>query len=393
MALHGPQESRAAFGKTWMIRILADEDISGIFSEWRTQLKSNSFWGARDFAAVKCHMTILFHCSLPFSLAHGGQAVQIQRTMAALAEIGVAVEPLRWWDEKQEGDLIHYVGIMPVDQINFARQKKIKVVHANILTAQGSQTPWQRGLRRAFRWGVEHFAPRLVAQSFGWESYRIADACIANTVWEKYLFEYKFGVDPRKIFVVPNGVEDIFFQTPPVARNEWLVCTATITERKRVLELAEAAVMAQTPLQVLGRAYSENDPYAKRFLSLAEKNPACIKYAGGISDRAQLAGIYRAARGFVLLSTMETRSLSAEEAAASGCPLFLSDLPWARSTFGENARYCSVDFDTARTAETLKSFYAEAPKLPPPPPPATWQQIARQLKTIYENVIAGQVRA
>jgi glycosyltransferase involved in cell wall biosynthesis len=90
---------------------------------------------------------------------------------------------------------------------------------------------------------------------------------------------------------------------------------------------------------------------------------------------------------------METRSLSAEEAAASGCPLFLSDLPWARSTFGDHARYCPVDFDAAKTAAALKAFHAEAPGLPPPPPPATWQQIARQLKTIYEDVIAGRVAA
>ena len=113
--------------------------------------------------------------------------------MDALAQIGVEVEPLRWWDAQQTGDLIHYVGIMPVEQIRFAQQKKIKVVIANLLTAQGSQTPWQRGMRRVFRWGVETFAPRFVSQSFGWESYRKADALIALTAWEKYLMEFKFG--------------------------------------------------------------------------------------------------------------------------------------------------------------------------------------------------------
>ena len=41
---------------------------------------------------------------------------------------------------------------------------------------------------------------------------------------------------------------------------------------------------------------------------------------------------YREARGFVLLSAMESLSLSALEAAACECPLFLSDLPWARSS-------------------------------------------------------------
>src|SRR4051812_13283683 len=109
-------------------------------------------------------MKILVNCTLPFALAHGGQAIQIQRTIASLAEIGVAVEPLRWWDEQQTGDLIHYFGLMPVDQIYFARQKKMKVIIANLLTEQGSQTPLQRGARRAFRWGVEHFAPRTIAR-------------------------------------------------------------------------------------------------------------------------------------------------------------------------------------------------------------------------------------
>jgi hypothetical protein len=56
---------------------------------------------------------ILFNCSLPFSLAHGGQATQIQQTMAALKELGVVVEPVRWWDDSQTGDVLHYFGHMP----------------------------------------------------------------------------------------------------------------------------------------------------------------------------------------------------------------------------------------------------------------------------------------
>ena len=334
-------------------------------------------------------MKILFNCNLPFALAHGGQAVQIQRTLASLAEIGVSAEPLRWWDEHQTGDLIHYVGIMPVDQIQFARQKKIKVIIANLLTAQGSQTPLQRGARRVFRWGVENFAPRTMARAFGWESYRQADALVALTEWEKHLMAYKFGATPEKIFVVPNGVEPEFFAAPKTARGEWLVCTATITERKRVLELAEAAVTAQTPVWILGKAYAENDGYAKKFFSLAKANPKFIRYEGGVNDRVELAKIYRAARGFVLLSAMESLSLSALEAAACECPLLLSDLPWARSSFIGSAEFCPVTDSVSTTAAALKNFYAAAPQLPPPPKPATWPDVARQFKTIYEKVLAG----
>ena len=334
-------------------------------------------------------MKILVNCTLPFALAHGGQAIQIQKTIAALNEIGVDAEPLRWWDENQRGNLIHYFGLMPVDQIRFAQQKNIKVLLANLLTEQGSQTKMQRRVRRIFRWGVESFAPRVVANSFGWEPYRLADACVALTEWEKHLMAYKFGADAEKIFVVPNGVETEFFQSAKATRGEWLVCTATITGRKRVLELAEAAVVAQTPVWILGKAYADNEPYAQEFFALAKQNPRFIRYEGGVSGRADLAKIYRAARGFVLLSAMESLSLSALEAAACECPLLLSDLPWARSSFTGSAEFCPVTENVSATATVLKKFYAAAPQLPAPPKPSTWPEVAQQFKTIYEKMLAG----
>jgi glycosyltransferase involved in cell wall biosynthesis len=332
---------------------------------------------------------ILVNCTLPFLLAHGGQAIQIQRTMASLQEIGVEVEPLRWWEEKQTGDIIHYFGRMPADQIGHAHQKKMKVVMAELLTAQGSQNPVQRAVRRAFRWTAENLAPRGFAAAFSWEPYRLADGFIANTAWEKHLMQFKFGAAGEKIFVVPNGVEDVFFQSPKVARGEWLVCTATITERKRVLELAAAAVAARTPVWIIGRAYTDNDDYAQKFFRLAQENPKFVRYEGAIGDRAELAKIYRAARGFVLLSTMETRSLSAEEAAAGECPLLLSDLPWARSTFGDGASFCPVTDSAAGTAAVLRKFYDAAPTLPCPTRPATWREVAGQFKSAYEKILAA----
>ena len=332
-------------------------------------------------------MKILVNCTLPFALAHGGQAIQIQRTISALNEIGLEAEPLRWWDENQKGDVIHYFGRMPVDQIHFAHQKNIKVVMAELLSAQGSQNGAQRAVRKIFRLVAENLAPRGFAAAFNWEPYQLADAFIANTPWEKHLMQYKFDADPGKVHVVPNGVEDVFFQSPKVNRDKWLVCTATITERKRVLELAQAAVAARVPVWIIGKAYADDEPYAKNFFALARQQPDFVRYEGGIGDRAKLAAIYRAARGFALLSTMETRSLSAEEAAACECPLLLSDLPWARTVFERGAQFCPVA-DPATTASWLRQFYDAAPQMPAPAPPATWRQVAGQFKLVYEKVLA-----
>ena len=233
---------------------------------------------------------------------------------------------------------------------------------------------------------AEQIAPRHFIAPFSWESYQLADACVALTPWEAHLMCYLFGAPAENVHVVPNGVEDVFFQSPVVQRGKWLVCTATIAARKRVLELAEAAVFAKIPIWMIGKAYSESDPYAQRFFALSRQHPQIIRYEGAISDRSQLAGIYREARGFVLPSTMESLSLSALEAAACDCPLLLTDLPWARSTFGEHARYCPIT-SPERTAEYLRTFYDQAPSLKPPPKPLTWLAVGLELKKIYERLL------
>jgi glycosyltransferase involved in cell wall biosynthesis len=155
-----------------------------------------------------------------------------------------------------------------------------------------------------------------------------------------------------------------------------------------VLELAQAAVAAQAPVWIIGRAYDESDPYARNFLELARSQPQWVRYEGAVSDRVKLAAIYRAARGFVLLSTKESLSLSALEAAACGCPLLLSDQPWARGTFAGSAQFCPVPASTSATADALRKFYDTAPQLPAPAKPATWLEVGRQLKAIYEQVLA-----
>ena len=332
-------------------------------------------------------MKILIHCNQPFALAHGGLQSQIEQTKYALERIGVEVEFLRWWDEKQKGEIIHYFGRMPIFLVRGARQKGMKVVFSDLMGGTGARSRNKLTLQR---WGTRIFQqtlPGMVADHFNWESYRLADACLALTAWEAHLMTYLFGAPEGKVHVVPNGVEEVFFKHERTAPGKWLVCTATINAVKRVVEIAEAAVLAQTPVWIIGRAYSDADPYAQKFFSLARRSPEFIRYEGAIQDRERLAQIYCDARGFVLLSAYESLSLSALEAAACECPLLLSDLPWARSTFGEHACYCPVS-SPRRTAGHLRAFYDQAPLLKPPLKPLTWTEVARQIKTIYERVLA-----
>jgi glycosyltransferase involved in cell wall biosynthesis len=333
-------------------------------------------------------MKVLFDHPNPFLLAHGGFQTQIEQTKAALEGLGVQVEWLRWWDDSQRGDLIHYFGRPTGAYIQFAHQKQMPVVMAELLGGLAARPAHLRWLQRMLMLAARQTLPPAFLARLAWEAYQLADACVALTPWEAELMCRMFRAPPQRVHVIPNGVEREFLESQPSARGPWLVCTATITERKRVLELAQAAIRARTPVWVLGRPYSDQDPYAARFLQVARDYPDILRYEGSVSDRARLAEIYRQARGFVLLSAMETLSLSALEAAACGCPLLLSDLPWARTTFGANASYCPVSNSVSRTARYLRAFYDAAPALPVAPRPQSWPEVGALFRTLYERVLS-----
>ena len=332
-------------------------------------------------------MKILIDHQLPFLLAHGGLQTQIERTKAALEATGLEIEYLRWWDDSQTGDIIHFFGRPSPSHIDFAHAKGMKYVMSELLTGQGSRTRSRLKIQGGIEYLLGKCIPTTFLANFRWDAYKKADAFVVLTEWEAEVTRILFNPDKSKLHVVPNGVEEEFFHNPQLPRQpgEELICTATITERKRVLELAEAAVEAHVPVRILGKPYGEDDPYYRRFLALANESPEFVRYGGGVSNRSKLAHTYQSARGFVLLSTMESLSLSALEAAASGCPLLLSDLPWARCTFGANATYCPIGSrDT--TVRVLKHFYDRAPELARPQPPLCWCDVANQLAVIYRSI-------
>jgi glycosyltransferase involved in cell wall biosynthesis len=329
-------------------------------------------------------MKILIDHALPFLLAHGGLQVQIEQTKSALERAGLEVEYLRWWDANQNGDVIHYFGRASSGYVEFAHSKGMRVVVSDLLGGLTSRPAMSRFVQRTLIAASRQFLPEMFTYRLAWDTYRIADAIIALTSYEAQLMVQMFKAIPEKVHVVPNGVESVFFQPSPGKRDKWLVCTATITPRKRVLELATAAVEAGTPLWVIGKAYGETDSYFRRFRDLCQNYPQILRYDGAIEDRKQLAQAYRDARGFVLLSSMESLSISALEAAAAECPLLLSDLPWARSTFGKQASYCPLKKQLDTTSRCLRQFYDSTPV--PPPKPKTWDQIVARLRSIYEDV-------
>lgn len=331
---------------------------------------------------------MLFDNNTPGVLAHGGFHIQVQQTIRGIGANGVETDYLRWWEEDQPCDIIHHFGRPHPGYIAMAHTKGIKVVVLPLLSAVGSRSPMKLRLQKMLFAMARTALPPNARFRFGWDAFLEADACIANTAVEANLMTSIYGAPPEHVHIIANGIEDVFVNSKPTQRGPWLVCTATVTERKRVLETAQAAVLAQTPFWVVGKPYSDIDPYGREFAAFVKANPKLIRYEGAFDDRATLAKIYREARGFVLLSQRETLSLSSFEAAACECPLLLTDLPWATETFKDRARYCPIAPPT-ETAKFLREFYDAAPKLPLPPKPKSWVEIGAEFKKVYEKVLSA----
>ncbi len=236
-------------------------------------------------------MKVLLENHTPFMLAHGGAQVQIEQTKAALEKLGVSVEPLRWWDETQSGDVLHHFARIPIYIQRLARQKGMKGVMSAFMGGLGARPAWKRFLRKMALRAIRPVAPRRFRDLFGWDSYRLLDAIIALTPHEATLLTRVHNAPPSRVHVIPNGVEDALLNSRPAPRGRWLVCTATITELKGVLKLAQMAVQAKTPIWFISQPYSDTDDYAKRFLAYARQHAELVRYEGPVHDRGRRARI------------------------------------------------------------------------------------------------------
>lgn len=334
-------------------------------------------------------MKVAFDCHVPFCFAHGGVQIQVEQTMAALQGQGVEASPLPWWDDTFSPDLIHFFGKPALSYARLVKQKQIRLVVADLLTSQGS-----RGALQRIPFSIICFLDRLVGgrlrQKLGWSVYDLADACICLTPWEASLVRNMYGARHARIQIVPNGVERVFLEDQgKQARGDYLVTTVTITPRKRVVEMVRAAALAKVKLRVIGKPYHSQDPYFLLFLQTVREARPWVEYVGAIEDRAHLAREYRQAAGFILLSAMESQSLSALEAAACGCPLLLSDLPWAQSSFGPEASYAPLAPEE-KTAPFLRRFVEGISNAPKVKRVSSWDDVASRLVEIYREAITSR---
>jgi glycosyltransferase involved in cell wall biosynthesis len=332
-------------------------------------------------------MKILFDASTPFMLAHGGAQVQIEQTKTALEKIGVSVENLRWWDEAQTGDILHYMGKPPAWLITLAQNKGWKFAATLLLTETCNRSEWELFTRRVcIRSVLASPIPRRLKQQLPWQAYRMCDEMIVGLEAERRVLEKVYGIKKERTSVVPLGLAESFLKSGLPPRTEGhLICTGTIGPSKNSIELAQLAIAAQVPILFVGKPFDFTGTYWEQFRKLIDGK--IVKHHPHVGAERELIDLLQRARGFVLMSRYENWSLAAHEAAGCGLPLLVPDQPWSRERFGDQASYFPKKGDSSAAA-ALRKFYDACPAMPSPKPKLySWEDAARILRDIYTKML------
>ncbi len=333
-------------------------------------------------------MRVIVSHSLPFALAHGGIQVLVDSLMKHLAAKGVEIEPERWWDDRQHGDILHFFARPTALHVDMARRMGYKIVLTDLLDNTASRSRSQRVLQRTMIRATRCLFPHWIGR-LGWDVYRSVDALVFIVPHEQEVAKYLFDAPADRIRVIPHGLphDEIVALSQPEAEGDYLVSIATIAPRKNTVLLARAARAAQVPVLFLGKPYSDEDEYFKEFLGLVDDR--FVRYGGFVGEEEKCR-LIRGARGFALFSQFESGCLAAYEAAAAGLPLLLPDLPWARYYPAKDGIQFVKHLSPESAAGELGQFYREAHRRPRALfPVLSWDEIADQYVHVYRRVLEG----
>jgi glycosyltransferase involved in cell wall biosynthesis len=139
-----------------------------------------------------------------------------------------------------------------------------------------------------------------------------------------------YGVDPARIRVVPNGVDDSFFHAPrrlPTDRRPRLLFVGRLSAQKNLPQLLDAldGISERFETILVGSGELEGDLRAR-----ADRLGLVNVTFSGRADGADLLAHYGSADLFVLPSEREGMPLALLEAQAMALPIVATDIPGTR---------------------------------------------------------------
>lgn len=242
-----------------------------------------------------------------------------------------------------------HLPFMPTLLFHLLRLPKRAVVHVHVAQAYVPEMVWLAAVlrRRPF---IAHFHLDVEPSGrFGalftlykrhllGRTLRAATHVVALTSDQARFLHVRYGVQPARTTVVPNGVRPEFFGDlePPVrapGKALRLLYVGRLAPQKNVARLltAMAGISGDVELVIVGDG-DERPRLEARVRELGLENVTMV----GAQRDQELVAWYRWADAFVLPSDKEGMPLVILEAMAAGLPIIATDVAGVRDTVGED---------------------------------------------------------
>jgi glycosyltransferase involved in cell wall biosynthesis len=291
-------------------------------------------------------MKILFGSYSAISVLGGGTKVQMDNLKRCLEKFGHKIEVFNPGENYnlKEYELFHLFGAH-LGTYHFGRSMhnlgmKMVVTPVFYSRRKPNQLRFLTGIAKGFR----IFGGVWTEHLFTKELCDIAKTVTPNTRQEANLLVNGLRINNDKIKILPNGVEERFFNTDPEPfikkynLKDFILYVGHIGwERKNLLALIKALARIDHPAVFIGPVL-DND-YAKTCLTEAKKNKNILIIPGLPADSEILAAAYAACDVFVLPSYYETPGLAALEAGLAGSKIVITKYGGTEEYFNNYAEY------------------------------------------------------
>lgn len=291
--------------------------------------------------------------------AQPGIAVTALATRATELPDGVARFRVRRLSLPARGEVIQHSVCVPTELL---------VAPGDVFHNPGFHAPW--GVRRPWVQSLLDVIPLVVDdpdlaplrarwKRFG-PRYRTADAVIAISRHAADEGIRLLGLDSRRVYVAPLGIDPTFSTAPPApaAREDYVLVVSEFSARKGFAEafaVIDALAEAGFPhtLKVAGRVHDWQTAALAKVLSGA-RHPERIEILGFVPD---LPSLYRGATALLMTSRYEGFGLPAVEAMACGTPVVAFANSAVTEVVGDGGILVS-DGDVAAMVGAVRSILA-----------------------------------
>lgn len=323
----------------------------------------------------------------PHCFAFGGFEVQMLSSLEAARGVGVDVQRLDPWSRDSGFDVLHLWGY-DVAQLHTARWARLdgkKLVMSALLAYPSTRT-----LLRYWASCIVG-SGRMRRPMLSW----LTALTVVNRQQARYAIDI-LGFPEERIFVIPNIVNDIFFERPKTDINSeiflknYIICTGNICQRKNQLTLVKVCRRLGLPLLLIGATLTGEDAYGDA-VAEAMKGSKNMQWIRGLPPNShELSSAYWNSSVFALPSYNEQQPISALEAAAAGKPLLLANRNYSKQELYANAALADPNSE-ASISKCLRSILENPDRYIVP---CQTLDICREqsVGSLYANAYGAEVR-